>query len=395
MNALKKDGIKPAAATGLNTLSVAGYVLGIAGVILILIAVSIISSAAGKPGSPTTQASIADNITVSDLTTDSATISFTTVDARVIDVIIYDREGKITGVFSDSVPVERHSIRIDPLYPDSFCGFQLLSADASGRRDIPDRYSFTTLKPPPVISNVRASKMPDSCIRINWETDLPVATDISYRAEGDTIQYTISENISTTSHEAVLRPLESGLLYAFTIRVNNAQTDSSIAQYEGLLSLKDGVRIFQRAPDFMLPSVTGQNVQLISYRGRIVLLAFWSMNCPSCQKKVLLLQEAFKRSGNGEVGIITIHGPAREDMIKSYCSSHGLTLPVLLDLQANVGSAYNVIQLPAVFILDQSGVIISDNPEFESIEELESLIGRLLSARLPTTGLAIESSPDI
>jgi peroxiredoxin len=103
------------------------------------------------------------------------------------------------------------------------------------------------------------------------------------------------------------------------------------------------------------------------------------MNCPSCQQKILLLQQAFERIDNNGFNIITVHGPAREEAIKNYCSSHGLTLPVLLDLQANVGSAYDVIQLPATFILDRYGVVRSVNPEFESQEDLYRLIGPFLS----------------
>ena len=373
-----KETVKKAAASGQNTLSVAGYILGIAGIILILISVSIISSAAGKPKLQVSS-SIADNVSVSELTTGSATISFSTDGARVVDALVYDGQGKIIGVFSDSTPVQNHVVRVETLYPDSVYSFQLLSADTSGSRSISGKYTFSTLKPPPVISNVRISETSNSTIKIAWETDRPAVTEMSYGVEGGAGFNKVSDNATGTSHEAVIRPLQNERIYTFTIRAHDAQNYRIIAQYEGLMSLKDGVRIIQRAPDFTLPSVNGQDVQLSSYRGKVVLLAFWSMNCPSCQQKILLLQQAFERAGNSGFSIITVHGPAREEAVKSYCSSHGLTLPVLLDLQANVGSAYDVIQLPATFILDQYGVIRSTNPEFESMQELDRLIGPFLS----------------
>lgn len=360
-------------------MSVAGYILGIAGIVLLLISLSVIASPAGKSSLPGSQPPIADNITVSDLTTGSATISFTTDSAQVIDALVYDEQGKIIGVFSDSIPVINHIIRIETLYPDSLYSFQLLSADASGSRSISEKHSFTTLKPPPVISNVQISKATESAAWVTWETDRPAVTELTYWEEGSTYQNTISENATGTNHEAIIQPLDSQSIYAFVIRANNIQNHRIIAEYEGLISLKNSAQIIERAPDFTLPSVKGETMQLSSYRGKDVLLAFWSMNCPSCQQKILLLQEAFDRAVDDRVSIITVHGPAREDAIESYCSSHGLTLPVLLDIQADVGSSYNVVQLPATFILDQSGVIRSVDPVFETLEELDRLTGQFLS----------------
>jgi len=74
-----------------------------------------------------------------------------------------------------------------------------------------------------------------------------------------------------------------------------------------------------------------------------------------------------------------VHGPGREAAIKSYCESQGLTLPVLLDLQGEVGSSYNVMLLPATFVLDQSGVIRSVDPKIETQGELDKLLDQLLS----------------
>jgi hypothetical protein len=44
-----------------------------------------------------------------------------------------------------------------------------------------------------------------------------------------------------------------------------------------------------------------------------------------------------------------------------------------------VGSSYNVMQLPAAFVLDKSGVIRSIDPEIETQEKLDNLITQFLS----------------
>ena len=201
-------------------------------------------------------------------------------------------------------------------------------------------------------------------------------------AEGTTENNTIRDDVSSTIHEMVIQPLDRGKVYTFVIRATDAYGHQLIAEYEGLISLRTGAQLIQRAPDFALPTVTGEILELSQYRGKVVLLVFWNMTCPTCQKKMSLLQKAFDLADSGKVAILTVHGPGREAAIKSYCSSQGLTLPVLLDSQGDVGSSYGVMQLPATFVLDQSGVIRSVDPEFETQEELDTLITQSLRTGL-------------
>jgi peroxiredoxin/uncharacterized membrane protein YphA (DoxX/SURF4 family) len=362
-----------------NTWSSAGYALGIIGIILLLITGLISTSPADKSSnSMGSQLSFSDNITVSDLTISGGIINFTTNSYEVVNIIVYDKDGKITGLFSDISPVTNHSIKVDNLYPATTYYFQLLSGDITSGKRISEKHSFTTMEPPPVIFNVSISKTTDSLAWITWETDRPTTAEVIYWEEGTTGRTTISDNISNTIHESVIQRLDRERVYAFLIMARDAYGHQLIAEYEGILSLKTGNQLTQRAPDIALHTVTGDTLELSSYRGKVVLLTFWSMTCPSCQKKMPLLQKAFEREDTNKVAIITVHGPGREAAIKSYCSSQGLTLPVLLDLQGDAGASYNVMQLPAAFVLDQSGVIRSVDPEFETQDELDRIIKQIL-----------------
>ena len=363
-----------------NAWSVAGYVLGVIGIMLILITASINASPANiNSGSMGSQFSLADNITVSDLTTNSVIINFTTNIDEIVDIIIYDKSGKTTGLFADLDPAINHAIKVDNLSPATTYYFQLLWGDITSGKRISGKHSFTTLEPPPVIFNVRISKNTDSAAWITWETDRPTTTEVTYWEDGTAENNTISDDFSDTIHEAVIQPLDRERVYAFVIRARDAYGHQLIAEYEGILSLKAGAQLTRRAPDFTLPAVAGDTLKLSQYRGKVVLLVFWNMTCPTCQKKMPLLQKAFEREDANKIGIITVHGPGREAAIISYCSSQGLTLPVLLDLQGEVGSSYNVLLLPAAFVLDQSGVIRSIGTEFKTQEELDRLLDQLLS----------------
>ena len=363
-----------------NAWSIAGYVLGVTGIILIFIAALISASPSNKNSIPAdSQFSPADNITVSNLTTSSGMINFTTNSDEVADIIIYAKDGKITRLFSDLNPVTSHNIKVDNLYPATTYYFQLLSGDITSGKRISVKHSFTTLEMPPVILNVSISKTTDSAAWITWETDRPTTTEVIYWEEGKKEQNTISDNISDIGHEAAIQPIDRQRVYAFVIKARDSYGHQLIAEYEGVLSLKADMQLAQRAADFALPTVAGDTLKLSQYRGKAVLLAFWNMTCPGCQKKMPLLQKAFEREDTNKIAIITVHGPGREAAIKSYCESQGLTLPVLLDLQGEVGSSYNVMLLPATFVLDQSGVIRSVDPKIETQGELDKLLDQLLS----------------
>jgi peroxiredoxin/uncharacterized membrane protein YphA (DoxX/SURF4 family) len=363
-----------------NAWSAAGYVLGIAGLVLILVTAALAAAPVNKnPQAPGPASSVADNITVSGLTISSGIVNFTTTGDEVVNIIVYDKDGKITGLFSDLNPVMNHNIKVDNLYPATTYYFQLLAGDNTGGKRLSEKHSFTTMEPPPVIFNVSISKTTSSAAWITWETDRPTGTEVTYWEEGTAAYTTISDNVSNAVHELVIQPLDGQKVYAFVIRARDAYGHQLIAEYEGILSLKTGTKLTQRAPEISLPTVTGDTLELSRYRGKAVLLTFWSMTCPSCQKKMPLLQKAFDRMDAGKISIITVHGPGREAAIKSYCTSQGLTLPVLLDLQGDAGAQYNVMQLPATFILDQSGVIRSIDPEFATQGELDKLLNPYLS----------------
>lgn len=360
--------------------SVAGYVLGITGIILAILAASIsASTVSNKSSSMGSQFPLTDNITISDLTTSTAVINFVTSSKEAVDIILYNKEGKITGLFSDLDAVTNHAIKVDNLYPAATYYFQLLWGDFTSGKRISGKHSFTTLEPPPVIINVSIAATTGSSARITWETDRSTTTEVTYWEEGTTGITTISDNISDTIHEAMIQPLDRERVYAFVMRARDDYGHQLIAEYEGILSLKAGAQLTQRAPDITLPAVAGGTLELSQYRGKVVLLVFWSMTCPTCQNKMPLLQRAFEREDANKIAIITVHGPGREAAITSYCSSQGLTLPVLLDLQGEVGSSYNVLLLPSAFILDQSGVIRYINPEFDTQEELDGLLAQFLS----------------
>ncbi|MBI5252105.1 MAG: TlpA family protein disulfide reductase [Desulfomonile tiedjei] len=83
--------------------------------------------------------------------------------------------------------------------------------------------------------------------------------------------------------------------------------------------------------DLVLKSASGQTVSLKDFKGKVVLLHFWSINCPACKVEEPLLQQlkkAFGASGLEILGVNLVDSPQE---IMGHAAAHATPFPVLFD----------------------------------------------------------------
>lgn len=124
-----------------------------------------------------------------------------------------------------------------------------------------------------------------------------------------------------------------------------------------------GVLKGDRAPDFTLASLTGEEVRLSDFRGKRVILNFWAAWCPPCRAEMPHMQkyyEDFHEDDN--VVIVGVNVTATErhpDIVRSFVNENGITFPILLDEKREVTSEYEVVAYPTSFFIDEWGTIQS------------------------------------
>lgn len=117
------------------------------------------------------------------------------------------------------------------------------------------------------------------------------------------------------------------------------------------------------APDFELPDMDGKPVRLSSYRGKIVVLNFWTKTCDPCKKEMPSIAELARISQNrSDFVVLTVStddGPAAvKDTLKVLLDGADPPFPVLFDPDLNVvGSRYGTRLFPETWIIDRDGVI--------------------------------------
>ena len=119
----------------------------------------------------------------------------------------------------------------------------------------------------------------------------------------------------------------------------------------------------RRAPDFALTSSKGIKVRLSQYRGKTVVLNFWTTTCQPCLEEMPSLAELAKiLRTRKDVAVVTISTDASKDTamqaLKTLLHDPEPPFTVLLDPESSVvQEKFGTTLYPETWIIDPSGVI--------------------------------------
>ncbi|HXF86387.1 MAG TPA: redoxin domain-containing protein [Anaerolineales bacterium] len=151
------------------------------------------------------------------------------------------------------------------------------------------------------------------------------------------------------------------------------------------------MQLNQPAPDFELPDLQGKLHRLNDYRGKIVIVNFWSAECPHSERTDRSILVCLARWGS-EVELLPIAANRNESLQSVEEAAQTRRLPrVLIDAQQAVANLYEAITTPHVFVVDREGILrycgAVDNVTFRQRTAtqfyLEEAVEALLEGRLP------------
>jgi peroxiredoxin len=103
----------------------------------------------------------------------------------------------------------------------------------------------------------------------------------------------------------------------------------------------------------------GKYVSLASLQGKVVLLNLWATWCAPCRHETPFLQSLYeerKDEGLEIVGISMDTGDPVE-LVSEFVGEYGVTYTILLDPQMRGMELYQVLGLPATFLIDRDGTL--------------------------------------
>jgi len=148
------------------------------------------------------------------------------------------------------------------------------------------------------------------------------------------------------------------------------------------------------APDFELPDLQGNLHKLSGYRDRIVIVNFWSAECPHSERTDRSTMACLVQWGEGIV-LLSIAANRSEPIQMLEEASKTRHIPeVLIDAEQVVADLYEAVATPHVFVIDKEGILryrgAVDDVRFRQPKAtrfyLEEAVEALLDGRHPALG---------
>ncbi|APH05531.1 TlpA family protein disulfide reductase [Bacillus weihaiensis] len=114
-----------------------------------------------------------------------------------------------------------------------------------------------------------------------------------------------------------------------------------------------------RASEFTLLTSSDQKVKLSDYKGKIVVLPFWTTWCGYCQEELMELSDFYEQGIDG-VEIVAINVTSSESSVedvRQFSQQAKLTFTVGLDIDGKVAKDYRIMGVPTTFIIDENGMV--------------------------------------
>ena len=135
-----------------------------------------------------------------------------------------------------------------------------------------------------------------------------------------------------------------------------------------------GSEVGQRAPDFVLPTVYGEDWQLSAMRGKTAVINLWATWCNPCVKELPYFQSIMETYGD-RIAVLAIHSDVITDDVKAFLDKKDYTLPFAVDESGEVISSLGgSVMLPQTIVVGPDGVITYNQVGSVDLEKLTALV---------------------
>jgi cytochrome c biogenesis protein CcmG/thiol:disulfide interchange protein DsbE len=113
-----------------------------------------------------------------------------------------------------------------------------------------------------------------------------------------------------------------------------------------------------KAPEFRLPDMKGQIINLSDLKGKVVIIHFWATWCPPCVEEIPTLSYLNEQLAGTDFVLLAISVDENGAQgVAPFLKQKGLNLPVLLDPDRVIASRYGTFKFPETYILDRAGIV--------------------------------------
>lgn len=182
------------------------------------------------------------------------------------------------------------------------------------------------------------------------------------------------ESLQFTSQFDLIKAIADNIFAMDTSTVYAKELQSKIARYESfLISEKANSFVGKQAPEIALRNPDGKVFKLSELQGKLVLLDFWASWCGPCRKENPNVVNVYNKFRDKGFTVYSVSLDGNRDAWMRAIKSDKLDWPYhvseLKEWESSAATAYNVSGIPASYLIDKNGVIISENLRGAALEK--------------------------
>ena len=127
------------------------------------------------------------------------------------------------------------------------------------------------------------------------------------------------------------------------------------------------VNIGDVAPDFSVELLSGGKTTLSSLHGQVVMLIFFSTECPDCQNQFAEIQRLVTEK-TPSFKILAISRGESTEATEQFCERYGITFDVGTDIDLSIYNLYANRYVPRNFLIGPTGRIEALTVEYKTDE---------------------------
>jgi len=115
------------------------------------------------------------------------------------------------------------------------------------------------------------------------------------------------------------------------------------------------VKIGGNPPDIFGTDIHGENIRLKQFKGKVIILYFWTNSC--CGDKLKQLEPYYIRNKAKGLEILAINVANSNESVESYARDNSISFRLLSDEHSMTSREYGVFGFPTIFIIDREGIL--------------------------------------
>lgn len=144
-------------------------------------------------------------------------------------------------------------------------------------------------------------------------------------------------------------------------------------------SIKEQAAILNQAKDFSVYNDKDEEVKLSSFKGKPIVINFWTTWCGYCKIEMKYFQELYNQYKD-EVVFLMANSTIEDDKteVNKYITGQGYTFPIYYDINGNAVTTYKITGYPVTMFINKDFQISRIHQGMINLETLQKNINNIM-----------------